>query len=38
VTHAILERKQRSGDAKLAAATVEAVDLPTVALTETREV
>jgi len=38
VAHAILERKQRSGDAKLAAATVEAVDLPTVSVNETREV
>ena len=38
VAHSILQRKQQNGDAKLAAATVEAVDLPTVALTETREV
>lgn len=38
VCQAILERKQRSGDAKLAAATVEAVDLPTVSLSETRDV
>jgi hypothetical protein len=38
VAHAILQRKQQNGDAKLAAATVEAVDLPTVTLTDTREV
>lgn len=38
VAHAILERKQQNGDAKLAAATVEAVNLPTVGLAEAREV
>ena len=38
VASILLERKQRNGDAKLAAATVEAVDLPAVTLTETREV
>lgn len=38
VAHAILERKQRSGDAKLAAATVEAVDLPSVSLGDARAI
>lgn len=38
VAQLLLERKQASGDAKLAAATVEAVDLPPVPITETREV
>jgi hypothetical protein len=34
----LLERKQVSGDAKLAAATVEAVDLPPLPITESRAV
>jgi hypothetical protein len=38
VAQLLLERKQVSGDAKLAAATVEAVDLPPVPMTETRAV
>lgn len=38
IAQILLERKQRSGDAKLAAATVEAVGLPAVNLPDAREV
>jgi hypothetical protein len=38
VAQLLLERKQVSGDAKLAAATVEAVDLPPVPITETMQI
>ena len=38
VAQLLLERKQASGDAKLAAATVEAVDLPPVPIAESRAV